>query len=199
MEPISTALIAGSVKAASGPVSSLLKKYGPEVFASVTAKFEACFQGHVESTFDRCSKMKNILYRDNAVDFLEQYVNICLGVRNEAVPDADALGRVLNNEKLLITGTAGAGKTMFLRWSAIQLTTSMRKHHRIPLYLEMRYFLKESSSDGIEKYIYESTSSVKDAASYEQFSEGLKAGLFVIILDAIDEVNPLIRDNVIKG
>ena len=165
----------------------------------MTAKFEACFQGHVESTFDRCSKMKNILYRDNAVDFLEQYVNICLGVRNEAVPDADALGRVLNNEKLLITGTAGAGKTMFLRWSAIQLTTSMRKHHRIPLYLEMRYFLKESSSDGIEKYIYESTSSVKDAASYEQFSEGLKAGLFVIILDAIDEVNPLIRDNVIKG
>ena len=152
MEPISTALVAGTAKAAVTPIATLIKKVGPEAYAKLTAHFEKCFQGHVESTLDRCSKMKNILYKDNAVDFLSQYVNIYFTDRGENLLDENALMHCLEGNKILISGTAGAGKTMFLRWSAIELAKKMKNYKKIPLFLEMRYFQNEFSATKIKNY-----------------------------------------------
>ena len=199
LDPISTALLSASATAAVGPIGKLLSQLGAEKYAELSAKFESCFQGHVDSTKVRCSKIKNILYRDNAVDFMSQYVPISFGDGRDSLSDAGVLSRAVRGQKVLISGTAGAGKTMFMRWATLDLIGRMKNHGRVPLYLEMRYFHKDCISQDIEKYIWENTSSNKDTSSFLQFSSGLKSGLFVIMLDAIDEINPDYREKVVRN
>ena len=198
MEPLTTALSVAAAKAAMSPIAKFIKDQGLEQYNKITATFQNCFQGHVEHTLARCSKMKNILYRDLSVDFLSQYVNIEFsGPKSELLEDATAVSRAIGGERLLVCGTAGAGKTMFMRWSALHLIKNIKKHGRVPLFLEMRYFEEEYGKHPIEKYIYDKTSAVVDAANFTQFEYGLKSGLFIILLDAIDEINPKYREQVV--
>lgn len=199
MVAISTALITASGKAVAGPLVALITKLGPEAYAKLSSKFEGCFQGHVDATRARCSKMKNILYRDNAVDFLSQYENIEFSSEKLSFKDRDVLNLAITGERILISGTAGAGKTMFMRWSTLDLIDRMKNHGRVPMYLEMRYFQKEYVKQPLEKYIYDNTSSDKDSSSFQEFIEGLKSGIFIIMLDAIDEINPSYREDVIRN
>ena len=199
MATISTSLSAAAIKAAAGPVANFIKKVGVDQYNKIAATFEGCFQGHVETTEARCSKMKNILYRDQSVDFLSQYVNIQFGVpEGRRLSDVQAVSKAISSTPLLISGTAGAGKTMFMRWSALRLIGGMKSHGRVPLFLEMRYFEEDYHKLPLERYIYDKTSAVDAAANFGQFEYGLKSGLFIILLDAIDEINPAYRENVVS-
>jgi hypothetical protein len=197
LDPIGAALVAASIKEAAGSVTNLIKTIGADAYSILTSKFENCFQGHVETTFARCSKMKNILYRDQSVDFLSQYVNIAFSLSDNEITDQEVLSRVKRGDRVLVCGTAGAGKTMFMRWSALELIHGIRSHGRVPLYLEMRYFEETFEKETLESYVYKKTSAIDDASSFAQFVNGLKSGLFVVLLDAIDEVKPNLREKVV--
>ncbi len=146
------------------------------------------------TTFARCSKIKNVLYRDQSVDFLTQYVNVILTQNKDDLTDLQSLTKVVYGEKILVCGTAGAGKTMFLKWAALELIKNISIYGRIPLYLEMRYLEEDFVNGAIEDYIFSQTSAIRDASSLSQFKKGLESGVFTIILDAIDEVKPSIRE-----
>lgn len=199
MDPISTALASAAIKATAGPVAKFVKEFGVDTYNKVAVTFQGCFQGHVEATHTRCSKMKNILYRDQSVDFLTQYVNVEFSTpKIDSITDLQAVSDAISSERTLICGTAGAGKTMFMRWSALQLISGMKAHGRVPLFLEMRYFEEDYQKQPLEKYIYDKTSSKQDSANFKQFVQGLKSGLFIILLDAIDEINPRCRERVVS-
>jgi hypothetical protein len=198
MEAIGSALVAAAAKEASGPIAALMKRMGADAYNKMTSLFQHCFQGHVEATFARCSKMKNILYRDQSVDFLSQYVNIEFHLSKRKIADRTALYRIRRGHRFLVCGTAGAGKTMFMRWSAMELINGISTHGRIPLYLEMRYFEGAFENESLEAYLYDKTSSSKDTASFGQFVQGLKSGIFIVLLDAIDEIRPSLRENVVN-
>ena len=199
MEPISTALSVAAVKATAGPVAKFIKDFGVDTYNKIAVTFQGCFQGHVETTLARCSKMKNVLYRDQSVDLKNQYVNVEFsGPKSKDLTDTKAVSLAVASGRLLICGTAGAGKTMFMRWSALRLIDGMKAHGRVPLFLEMRYFEDDYHKQPLERYIYDKTSSVNDAANFSQFEYGLKSGLFIILLDAIDEISPRYRDKVVS-
>lgn len=198
MDPISTALAAAAMKATAGPAAKLAKAIGIDAYNILTSTFEKCFQGHLEDTLKRCSKMKNILYRDQSVDFETQYINVSFSALDKPVSDKLTLSKIISGERILICGTAGAGKTMFMRWSALELIRRVKQHGRIPLYLEMRYFDNNFEKEPLENFIYSKTSSEVDSSNFSQFKNGLKSGIFIIILDAIDEIKPDLRDKVVS-
>jgi hypothetical protein len=197
MDAIGTALLAAAIKASAGPVINAIKSLGSEAYDTLVSQFQEYFQGHVENTSARCSKMKNILYRDQSVEFFSQYVNILFSQSDNKIGDYDALSQVVDGSKLLVCGTAGAGKTMFMRWLSLELIEGMGLHGRVPLYLEMRYFDESFEDAPLSHYIHERTSSIVDASAYSVFECGLKNGLFIILLDAIDELKPSLRDKVV--
>ncbi|MBW4093040.1 MAG: NACHT domain-containing protein [Proteobacteria bacterium] len=137
------------------------------------------------------------LYRDQSVDFYSQYVNIIFSLSEKEITDQKALSQVIGGDRVLICGTAGAGKTMFMRWSALELIRQIKSHGRVPLYLEMRYFEDVFEKEPLESYIYKKTSAIDDASSFGQFVSGLKSGLFIVLLDAIDEIKPNLREKVV--
>jgi hypothetical protein len=142
--------------------------------------------------------MKNILYRDQSVDFVSQYVNITFSLSDKKIADQRALFRIRRGARFLICGTAGAGKTMFMRWSALELINTIKTHGRVPLYLEMRYFEEAFENEPLKVYLYKKTSSLDDTSSFSQFVKGLESGMFIVLLDTIDEIKPSLREKVVN-
>lgn len=199
VDQISVALATATAKSAAKPAGLFIKEFGLDLYNSITASFQSCFQGHVSATYKRCSRMKNILYRDQSVDLLSQYVhNNFTDHNNHIVSDSQSVSKLISGDRLLICGTAGAGKTMFMRWSALTLIDGMKNTGRIPLFLELRYFEDVFLQSSLEEYIYSKTSSLDESSTFGQFKEGLKSGLFIVLLDAVDEVNPNSRDKIVS-
>jgi hypothetical protein len=198
-QSIEAALITAAAKQALSPAAKLLKSLGVANFQSLASKFTRSFQGHIDFVNERCSKIKNILYRDDTVLFASQYVNVFFtNGKGNRIADNGALKRIISGDKTLISGTAGAGKTMFMRWTALRLIAGIEHHGRIPLFLEMRYLEEEAVKEPLERLLYDRTSSSADASGYATFLEGLKAGVFIVLFDALDEVNPHFRAKLIS-
>jgi hypothetical protein len=199
MTGVETALLAAGLKETAGPAKSLIGKLGKEAYNQLAVKFGERFQGHVEAACARCAKVKNILYKDESVGLRDQYVNVNFQSGKKVRSDAQVVGSVVGGGKILIAGTAGAGKTMFMKWAALEIINSIDSHGRIPLYLELRYIEERDFDNDLLSYLHNRTSALKDKSSYEQFLIGMKAGLFLIILDAVDEVKPEIRDQLVEN
>lgn len=193
MTGIETALAAAAIKEVASPIGKVMARLGRETFDEWTAKFLSTFQGHVDTTIEKCSQVKNIIYLSRAVNFDSHYVSMNFSHENLHFSDKEILQRAISREKVLISGTAGAGKTMFMRWCALRLIETMASHGRIPLFIELRKAGKSLSKETLEKYIFENTSSAKDSSNFAQFTNALEAGVFVVILDAIDEIPPANR------
>jgi protein involved in ribonucleotide reduction len=98
------------------------------------------FKDHRLRTFERCTKIKTLLSRDEPVDMLQQYVNIKFstkkGSSTNTFDDYDAIQKLIEKRRATIVGTAGSGKTVFMRylWISMFLSTDTR----IPIFLELR-------------------------------------------------------------
>ena len=196
---IEESLLLAAAKQAITPAAKLLKAVGLENYRTLTAKFRGAFQGHLDFVVDRCSKIKNILYRDDSILLNSQYVNVSFSTgRGTSVSDSEALSAIIEGKRTLISGTAGAGKTMFMRWAALRLIAGAGNHGRIPLFLEMRYLEEDAVSAPLEKYIYDKTSSEEASSAYPTFLEGLRSGVFIVLFDALDEVNPRFHPQLIN-
>jgi hypothetical protein len=69
----------------------------------------------------------------------------------------------------------------------------------VPLFFELREITEDSSKRDILEILFHATSTAKNKATFNQFKEGLSAGVFIIILDALDEVNHEYRDRVFRS
>lgn len=199
VDPISSALITAGTKEVVAESKGLIKNVARSAYDNLAVKFEKCFQGHVQFTFDKCSKIKNILYKDEAIDFKSRYVRGYFEIGKKTLSDSQLLSYSMNSRNIIVSGTAGTGKTMFMRWAALSLIDGMKNHGRVPLYLELRYSTAAATAMDFEEYLYNTTSAIRDKASYGQFKNGLKSGLFVILLDAVDEISPEFRPGIVSS
>jgi len=87
---LETALLAAAAKEVATPAKSLFARLGKEAYHRLAIKFAQAFQGHVESAYERCSKVKNILYRDQSVDLKSQYVSVNFSRRDQMSSDTQA-------------------------------------------------------------------------------------------------------------
>lgn len=193
------ALVNAAAREAAAPARTAITSMGRAAYDNLAAKFEGCFQGHMQSTYEKCSQIKNLLYRDHPTDFKSKYVRVNFTRVRKVVSDSELLTFALNSKNVIISGTAGAGKTMFMRWAALALIDGVKDHGRVPLYLELRYAPKGALEGSFEDFLYKSTSSMKDKSSFGQFKSGLNSGMFFILLDAIDEVSPEYRSEMIAS
>lgn len=184
----------GLIKEATKPAASLIKKHGKEAYHSLMIEYSKCFESHISASYAKCSSVKNILYRDQSVDLNSQYVNVNFHNGSLENSDAEVVSKVLLGGKVLVSGTAGAGKTMFMKWSVLRITDTIENHQLIPLFLELRYINESMLKDGIPKLLHQSTSRLDGRVDFSLFQSGLEAGSFIVILDAVDEIKQDIRE-----
>lgn len=198
MATLESVIAGAAIKETIGPAKTFAKLYGRRAYDRFIVEMCNCFQGHVDFAYDRCKYVKNVLYRDSPVDLKSQYVNVIFDKVGDEVEDSKLINEIFSVKRVLISGTAGAGKAMFMKWSVLRLIDEIEHHQRIPLFLELRYIDENSCNGGFVNYLFKNTCSSVDASSLERFELGLQAGQFVLILDAVDEVRPELREKVIE-
>lgn len=197
MTGLEAALAGAAVKEGVGPAKGLIAKFGRPAYDRFIVELCQCFQKHVENSYDRCRYVKNVLYRDNSVELKTQYVNILFEKSGSLISDQDISKGIRSLSRVLISGTAGAGKTMFMKWLTLNLIEELAHHQKIPLFLELRYITEDSIKSGFINYLLANTARAEGRVSMERFKIGLELGQFILVLDAVDEIKPAIRDSVV--
>jgi hypothetical protein len=197
MTGLEVALAGAAIKEAASPAKFLIKKFGLPAYERLIVEYSQCFQQHVNTAYDRCKYVKNILYRDNSVELNSQYVHVSFDDEDDVLRDLQISQSIRTSGRVLISGTAGAGKTMFMKWLTLDLIDNIANHQKIPLFLELRYLTKSAISKGLVEWILENTSPAEKRISVERFKIGLELGQFIIVLDAVDEIKPELREDVL--
>ena len=165
-----TGLIAGARSAGAAVLRSLSDAYKP----------------YLESTFSRVRTIRTFLKKNEPVELLDQYVPASLQVGEETTSGEDLIESLLKGGRFVVSGLAGRGKSVFLRFVALSLYYNPRG--RIPIFIELRS-LNSTGSKEILPFIhaqYRGGSNVP----LSSFISGLRRGYFVLILDGFDEVAP---------
>lgn len=204
MPDLTSILIGASVKAATGPASSALKKWGSKKYDRFIATYTNALSEYVDHSVKQCSTVKNILYRNQFANTDEKYVNVNFSARRSQlssefdVADAALCSAVIHNRHVLVRGRGGAGKTMFTKWTVLRIAESIENHQKIPIFVELRDLHFNDPSKCFEEHIFEHISTSRTKSSLSQFIEGLKIGLFILVLDAADEISKDIRAQVLR-
>lgn len=186
--------VIGKALAASGP--KLLKMATNEVRKTperLSAAFGQGFAHHLQSTFDRCYRIKTLIYREEPVPLLSQYVSIKLGLKSRKINDDTLISRIEDFKNIIVQGSGGSGKTMFMKYLA--LCRFENPKGRIPVFVEMRS-LDFGEKKNIEELVYDYSTPKNSKVSFTQFEAALSSGMFILILDGLDEVEPDHRERV---
>ncbi len=153
------------------------------------------FTNHLQTTYDKCYKIKTLIYREEPVELLSQYVSIKLGLKKAKFTDNYIIENLESYKNVIVQGSGGSGKTMFMKY--LSLCRFENPRGRIPLFIELRT-LDYNNGKPIEELIFEDSTSKKSRMTFEQFDTALAGGLFLIILDGLDEVDPSRREQIHK-
>jgi hypothetical protein len=149
------------------------------------------------------STIRNFIYDVSSVNLYAIYVQTRIRTGSDVVPGdniiraltetvntVDSKTHWIGNRRLtraiVVSGTAGMGKALFMKHAFIQIRES--ESARIPMLIELRSFNRLPNAS-IEDRIFEDIIAIGTRVIAEQIVIGLESGLFVILLDGMDELN----------
>lgn len=140
---------------------------------------------NLSAAFEKCTRIKTIL-SDEIVDFLKIYSDQNFSCDEKAMDQYDVIEIVRKNSSIVITGTGGGGKSMFMRY--LWLSYFEDPQGKIPFFLELRQ-LNRLTHSSIEDLLYHSIIQSGSKIAQSNFEKALHSGHFILFLDGFDEVN----------
>ena len=151
---------------------------------------------YLEANYAKCETLRTLLRRDAPVLLDDVYVEPKFSIESDEVTSDDLLRRnSLDGCPLLVTGTAGSGKSVFLKWCFRQ--SIVKGHTYYPVFFELRSMGNDASSNLLDS-IYQSISDYAEGFTKAQFNFGLRKGLFYLMIDALDEAPIEVRESIEK-
>jgi hypothetical protein len=142
---------------------------------------------YITSSVSRCSNVKTLLInRDKPVLLADLYVKTYLTCQNAVVRDDELIEKLQQLKSVVIQGTGGAGKSMFMRYMYLSLCE--RPGGKIPLFVELRQ-LNGLTQKNLFNFILYSIVNPGSIITAEQLDRALKTGSFTVILDGFDEID----------
>ncbi|TQF28597.1 NACHT domain-containing protein [Bradyrhizobium sp. UNPA324] len=180
---IAATVIQGQISNALSAVSKTFKSAVAKVLEIITKDLTR----YTASKIKKCSHVKTpIINRDHSVYIFDIYVQTRLKTREHIVRDDSFIETLANNDSVVISGSAGSGKSMFMRYLFLKLCNEKRS--KIPLFFELRD-INVSDKKDLQKFLYYNLIGSSATISESQFLDSLKAGVFSLILDGFDEIN----------
>jgi tRNA A37 threonylcarbamoyladenosine biosynthesis protein TsaE len=181
-----TKLVSDIVAEFAGPVIDRATSLTADQFRKFKAAFGVGFGDYLEDTLLRCSKIKTLLYRDQSVQISKLYVPAFFETQGVVVGEDALFENLSENKAIIVVGSAGSGKTIFVKNTVLRLMKA--KSRKIPIFVELRHINHYSTS--IMHYVLEHAL----RHSMPSFDEStlnycFKSGLFTLVLDGFDEVN----------
>ena len=141
---------------------------------------------HLEATFERCTRIKTLLSGQEPSDFLAIHSTQRFNIKRLNVDHYDLVDRIRSTgQHMIITGSGGTGKSMFMRY--LWLSLFIHSDGRIPIFVELRNINSFSTPDIIQ-YVYHTITQNRSSISQDNFKQALWDGELIVILDGFDEV-----------
>ncbi|WP_405571883.1 NACHT domain-containing protein [Winogradskyella sp. Asnod2-B02-A] len=148
--------------------------------ASKKKKLANDIGSHLANLYERFRLTKNLLFRNEPIDFYSNYLPLTLKSENNFLRINNPLELIENYSKTVILGSAGSGKTTLLKFILLK---SIEHSNSIPIYLELRNFISEKHS--FEDFVCDALS-----LNYNQeVKELFESGNFIFLFDGFDEIN----------
>lgn len=151
---------------------------------------------YLSAHYSKCETVRTLLRSDTPVILENAYVKPKFTISGKRLQSDDILQfSQAPHSPIVVTGTAGSGKSVFLKWSFRQ---AIEKGYTFyPVFFEIRS-MAESATGNLLDLIFASIAKYADGFTRSQFDYGLKHGLFFLMIDALDEAPIELRDTLEK-
>jgi NACHT domain-containing protein len=195
MTDVTTAILAGISQATAAICKDIVMStvgLAKSQAEKLAAELELGFKKLTQRTLERCAKVKTLLHRYEPIEIERAYVHPTIGFARTEADQAAFLKLFQQHARIVITGMAGSGKSMFLRY--LYVTLCRAPIGRIPIFVEMRHLNNVDAS--LLGYMLHQISSLIRGFSQTQLEYCLAQGKFVLMLDGLDEVEHTLRDQI---
>jgi hypothetical protein len=146
---------------------------------------------------DRLGKVRNMLFETIPARLDDVYVQPELNADDKVLNEDHLVWRLTHLKRTVVAGVAGIGKSLLLRHLFLKLCEIDTPI--FPIFLECRevnsiyddYAKQHHSFPSLATVLFRGISDDEEHFSFQQLTEGLKQGLFCILLDGIDEAKYL--------
>ena len=112
------AAIETSAKKASETLASTLLNLAKEQFQNAKIRLKVGFEKISKHQYEKCSRIKTLLYRHEPVNLLKSYVPTSFQTRQnlDHMSDINLIDKASTRNRYIITGLAGSGKSVFMKF-----------------------------------------------------------------------------------
>ncbi|WP_295717026.1 NACHT domain-containing protein [uncultured Halovibrio sp.] len=152
-------------------------------------KYFSSFGEYLEECARKYGHTKTILYKDRSVPLSDLYVETKLSPyssqkREDVYDESDITQKLENGDNVIVSATAGSGKSFLVRYLFLSLISSCKK---IPLFVELRNL--NNSSRTIVEIISNDLKNHGVDVGPDIVQSWIESGQFVLILDGYDELS----------
>ncbi len=197
-----TAATVGAVtaKAIAKSTESLIDKisfkFAKDKYDVITFMLNKGLPSYLEANYAKCETLKTLLNRNDPIALEDCFVAPDFKLHGSTVSSTELLNRVNTSvSKVIITGLAGSGKSVFLKYSFRSVIEAGYSYY--PVFFEVRLLNGLPVKNGfLISEIFKSIKSCCDSFTRAQFNHGLASGAFFFLLDGFDELRQEIREQV---
>jgi predicted NACHT family NTPase len=153
-------------------------------------RFRKGFEAYIGKQLSRASTVKTIISSNAPIPLQDIYVNLFLASGDTAARDEDFLKYIDRYRAVVFTATAGAGKSMLMRYLYIRFLETQRD--RLPIFIELRD-LNQNSKLTIMSLIASRIADYIEGFSDQQLRYAFEQGKLLLFLDGFDEIDHDVR------
>ena len=196
MDPATAGIVAALLGAIAPGTLQAIADRSKEAHDKVKSYFITAFSDHLSQTYEKCKYTNTIFTGENSVPLKDIYTNLYISRSEERWRDDDILRSLNDIGNFIVYGTGGAGKTMLMKYLALQ--SIEEPVGKIPLFIELRNLPKQRRKSFYQS-IFEYCTPVELHKNFNLFKEGLNRGIFLIFFDGLDEVSHESRENIYRS
>ncbi len=193
LERIATEVSLRAINSIIGAGGKLLKEY----WTQYKSRDASAYADYLVRKGVQANTVKNFIFDTRNASLYDIYVPTTIKDTKITGDDLiDLLCEPVNDPKkrptraISIVGHAGTGKSLFMKHAFFKIQQMNTNH--IPILVEVRTFNRVRLAS-LEKRIYDDFLSVGVSVTDEQIANGLRCGLFVILLDGMDELKGAVQ------
>ena len=174
-------------------MSKKATKYCIAKYQNLEMKLNKGLPEYIKANYQRCAYVHTLLKRDRLTELDKVYEPLQFEVDDDVLEENVIKSSIATDlHRTIISGYAGNGKTIFLKKIYKELIDNQTNFY--PIFVELRSI--SSGTQTLFDYIYQSILTYSDSFTQEQFTYGLKKGLFYFLIDGLDEISESQQSNI---
>lgn len=143
--------------------------------------FDFAFKKYLQRGYDKYSKVKTLLYRNEPRDLYDFFVCNNVKFRQDEIDCSSAQNILERSHFNILLGSGGTGKSIMMRHFFV---SEIKQKDLIPLLLELRIY----DGGSLEDCLYDALSNLGFSLEKEYFQYALRTGAFLLLFDGYDEI-----------